>query len=58
MYIYCTFRSSNNQVLVFWYSDYGAETDVSLNCGHFYGPIVRPRVRMNEISEWMKLVNE
>jgi hypothetical protein len=31
---------------VFWYSGYGGETDVSLNCGLFYGPIVRPRMRM------------
>jgi hypothetical protein len=33
---------------VFWYSDYGGETDVSLNCGRFYGPTVPPRMRMNE----------
>jgi hypothetical protein len=30
------------------YSDYRGETDVSLNCDHFYGPIVRPRMRMSE----------
>jgi hypothetical protein len=29
-------------------SDYGGETDVSLNCGRFYGPIVRPQMRMNK----------
>jgi hypothetical protein len=30
------------------------ETHVSLNCGRFYGPIVRPGVRMNKgMSEWM-----
>jgi hypothetical protein len=33
---------------MFWYSDYGGKTDVSLNCGRFYGPTVRPRMRMNE----------
>jgi hypothetical protein len=38
----------------FWYSDYGGESDVSLNCGRFYGHFVRPRMnkwvnrRMNE----------
>jgi hypothetical protein len=31
-----------------WYSNYGGETDVSLNCGRFYGPLVHPRMRMNE----------
>jgi hypothetical protein len=31
----------------FWYSGYGGETDVSLNCGRFYGP-TRPRMRMKE----------
>jgi hypothetical protein len=40
---------------VLWYSDYGDETDVSLNCGRFYGPIVRPRMRMNE---WMNEMDE
>jgi hypothetical protein len=34
--------------LYFWNSDYGGETEVSLNYGRFYGPIVRPRRRMNE----------
>jgi hypothetical protein len=34
--------------LVLWYSDYGGGTDVSLDCGRFHGPIVRPRMRMNE----------
>jgi hypothetical protein len=29
----------------------GGETDVSLNCGRFYGPSVRPRVRMSEMDE-------
>jgi hypothetical protein len=24
----------------FWYSDYGGETDISLNCGSFYGPVI------------------
>jgi hypothetical protein len=39
---------------IFWYSDYEGETDVSLNCGRFYGPVVRPRMRMNEwMGEWM-----
>jgi hypothetical protein len=32
----------------FWYSGYGGETDVSLNCGRFYGPSVRPKMRMSE----------
>jgi hypothetical protein len=27
--------------------------DVSLNCGRFYGPIVRPRMWMNEWIKWM-----
>jgi hypothetical protein len=31
-------------------SDYGGRTDVSLGCGRFYGPIVRPRMRMSEGS--------
>jgi hypothetical protein len=35
------------QCTTFWYSDYGGETDVSLNCGLFYGPIVHPQMRMN-----------
>jgi hypothetical protein len=39
----------------FWYFDYGGETDVSLNCGRFYGSVVRPRMRM---SEGMKWINE
>jgi hypothetical protein len=26
-----------------WYSGYGGETDVSLNCGRFYGPIMDHR---------------
>jgi hypothetical protein len=37
-----------------WHSDsgYGGATDVSLNCGRFYGPVIRPR--MNEwVNEWM-----
>jgi hypothetical protein len=35
-------------------SDYGGETDVSLDCGRFYGPFVRPRMRMSEgANEWM-----
>jgi hypothetical protein len=34
------------------YSDYGGETDVSLNCGRFCGPIVRPRRRMNELKNY------
>jgi hypothetical protein len=39
---------------VFWYSDYGGESDVSLNCGSFYGPTVRPQMRMSEwANEWM-----
>jgi hypothetical protein len=29
------------------YSDYEGETNVSLIYGRFYGPIVRPRMRMN-----------
>jgi hypothetical protein len=27
------------------YSDYGGETDVSLNYGRFYGPIVHPWIK-------------
>jgi hypothetical protein len=30
------------------YFGYGSETDVSLDCGRFYGPFVRPRMRMSE----------
>jgi hypothetical protein len=33
---------------MFWYSDYGGDTDVSLDCGRFYGAVVRPRMRMSE----------
>jgi hypothetical protein len=33
---------------IFWYSDYGGDTDVSLDCGRFYGPFVRPQMRMSE----------
>jgi hypothetical protein len=32
---------------IFWYCDYGGETDISLNCSHFYRPIVHPQMRMN-----------
>jgi hypothetical protein len=40
--------------VLFWYSVDGGKTDVLLNCGRFYGPIVRPRMRMNEwMGEWM-----
>jgi hypothetical protein len=34
--------------ILFWYSGYGGETDISLNCGRFYGTFVRPRMRMSE----------
>jgi hypothetical protein len=38
-------------VQVLWYSDYGGETNVSLNCSRFCRPIVHPR--MNEwMNEW------
>jgi hypothetical protein len=56
-YRLCLDRDSNrrsssslhySQSCVFCYSNYGGETDVSLNFGRFYGPIVRPRMRMNE----------
>jgi hypothetical protein len=41
--------------LLFWYSGYGGETHVSLNCDRFYGPIVRLRMRMNKgVNECMK----
>jgi hypothetical protein len=33
---------------IFCYSGYGGETDVSLDCGRFYGPFVRPQMRMIE----------
>jgi hypothetical protein len=49
----------NKHKVIFWYSDYGGETDVSLNCGHFYGPIVHPHTRMNKwMGEWMKWMSE
>jgi hypothetical protein len=44
----------------FLYSGYGGETDVSLACSRFYGPFVRPRMRMSEdgwrwVNEWMNI---
>jgi hypothetical protein len=36
------------EIYDFWYSGYGGETDVSLDCGRFYGPFVRTRIRMSE----------
>jgi hypothetical protein len=36
--------------IVFWYSAYASEANVSLDCGSFYWSFVRPRMRM---SEWM-----
>jgi hypothetical protein len=43
----------------FWYSDYGVQTVVSLNCGRFYGSFVRPRMRWmcERMNEW-KWVSE
>jgi hypothetical protein len=36
-------------------SGYGDETDVSLDCGRFYGSFIRPQMRMSEgVNEWMK----
>jgi hypothetical protein len=43
-------RANLARVLLFWYSGYGGETHVSLDCSRFYGPIGRPRMKMNE---WM-----
>jgi hypothetical protein len=43
------------QTSLFWYSGHGGETDVSLDCGRFYWPFVRPRMRMSErVNEWVK----
>jgi hypothetical protein len=42
------FGGLRKTTIYLWYSDYGGETDVSLNCGRFYGPFVRPRMRMSE----------
>jgi hypothetical protein len=44
----CFFCENHMKLILFWCSDYGGETDVSLNCCRFYGPIVRPRMRMND----------
>jgi hypothetical protein len=33
---------------LFWYSDYGGEADVSLDCGRFYRPFICPQMK------WMK----
>jgi hypothetical protein len=32
----------------FWFSGYGGGTDISLDCGRFYGPFVCPQMRMSE----------
>jgi hypothetical protein len=38
---------------LFWYSGYGGQTDVSLDCGCFYGSIVRPQMSMSEgVNKW------
>jgi hypothetical protein len=40
------------------FSGYGGETDVSPDCGRFYGPFVRPRMRMSEgVNEWTIFFN-
>jgi hypothetical protein len=41
-------NSSSYQSTLFWYSDHGGETVVSLDRGRFYGLFVRPRMRMSE----------
>jgi hypothetical protein len=33
---------------VLWYSGYGDETDVSLDCDRFYEPFVCPWMRMSD----------
>jgi hypothetical protein len=35
-------------LMMFWYSGYGGETDISLNCDRFYGPFLQPQMRMSE----------